>query len=174
VEPTAEPTPAQESQTKSPLAQPKSPLAQPASPLTQATIPIPLSEEDAIAMAATAEAPIPEKGFGTLTSLVWSTNINQVVGGVQTYLVKADEVDGKFFPPAILRGPKESDVYGNTNAAGQVQLEKIPPGHYYMMVWTVYNWLDAFSTTDADAKPTLITVNDGDRLNMGVQYTNWP
>ncbi len=78
-------------------------------------------------------------------------------------------------PPEVYFGPKpeNGDVGGKTNLIGQVQLDQIPPGHYYMLVWTVYNWLSVFESPDSP-EPLLITIEAGDQLELGVLYSNWP
>ncbi|MCC6457420.1 MAG: hypothetical protein IT328_20865 [Caldilineaceae bacterium] len=160
---------------ESPLDQPESPLLQPESPLTTAPASPPQTEEDAIALAAETAAPEPAEGFGSLSAVLWSHGIKQAIFGTQFYLTPADEVDGEFVPPEIYFGPQpeNGDVGSKTNLIGQVQLDNIPPGHYYMLVWTVYNWLSVFQSPDS-TEPLLITIEEGDQLELGVLYSNWP
>jgi hypothetical protein len=162
---------------ESPLAQPGSPLLQPDSPLTTAStdVPVPATEEEAIALAAETVAPAAGEGFATISGLLYSFNIDAIVPGTQFYLMAADEVDGNFVPPSIYFGPRpeEGDVMGFSTLAGQVLAEDIPPGNYYLAVWTVYDWLLVFSSPDEDS-PLLISVEEGDELNLGMLYVNWP
>jgi hypothetical protein len=162
---------------ESPLAQPGSPLGQPDSPLTaeSSDVPVPATEDEAIALAAETVAPEAGEGFGTLSGVLYSFGIDAIVPGTQFYLTPADEVNGNFVPPSIYFGPRteEGDVVGFSTLAGQVLVEDIPPGSYYLAVWTVYDWLLAFESPDA-ASPLLITVEEGDELNLGMLYVNWP
>ena len=162
---------------ESPLAQPESPLGQPDSPLTaeSSDVPVPATEEEAIALAAETIAPEAGEGFGTLSGLLYSFGVDAIVPGTQFYLTPADEVNGNFVPPSIYFGPRaeEGDVVGFSTLAGQVLVEDIPPGSYYLAVWTVYDWLLAFESPDAES-PLLITVEEGDELNLGMLYVNWP
>lgn len=166
-----------ESQSESPLAQSESPLAQPESPLTKAPVDVavPQSEEEAIELAANTRAAEPTEGFGTLSGLLYSFGTDKVVPGTQVYLTLADEVEGKPVPPSVYFGPQpeQGDIYGFSNDAGQVHLEKIPPGNYYLAVWTVYDWLLAFPEAE-ESIPLLITIEEGDQLELGMLYVNWP
>ena len=91
-------------------------------------------------------------------------------------VVEAAELDGKLIPPPIYLGPsiEGGDVYGFTNSFGQVQLEQIPPGNYYLAVWTLYGWILVFPTPTEEQSPLLITIEEGDQLELGVLYVNWP
>lgn len=95
--------------------------------------------------------------------------------GTSFYLANALEADGKFLPPAIYFGPKaeSGDYSGLSDMRGVVQLDDVPPGHYYLMVWSVYNWLNTFDNAD-ESYPVLITVNPGEKTNLGVLYADWP
>lgn len=177
-----EPTdPAQEVQSESPLNAPESPLDQPESPLTtesteaEVAVAIPQSRDEAKALVASISPPSAEDGFGSISGLLFSHNLEAIVPGTQFYLTPADEVDGDFIPPAVYFGPRENgeDVYGFSNEAGQVALDNIPPGNSYLAVWTVYNWLLAFSDPSEDS-PLLITIEEGDELNLEMLYVDWP
>ncbi len=166
---------------ESPLAQPESPLLQPESPLTAApaaSTPVPMwpkSEEEAIELAANTTAPEPQAGMGALSGVLYSFGTDEAIYGTGFYLSVADEVDDKFVPPSVLFGPRpeNGDIVGKTNMVGQVQLDAVPPGSYYMQVWTVYSWLPTFGSKDT-SEPILITVEEGAPLDLGVIYANWP
>ncbi len=186
-ETTATTEPAQEVQSEvqseSPLNAPESPLDQPESPLTtesteaevEAAVAIPQSRDEAQALVASTAPPSAEDGFGSISGLLFSHNLEAIVPGTQFYLTPADEVDGDFVPPAVYFGPRENgeDVYGFSNEAGLVALDNIPPGNYYLAVWTVYNWLLAYSDPDASS-PMLVTIEEGDELNLEMLYVDWP
>jgi hypothetical protein len=72
-------------------------------------------------------------------------------------------------------GPQEEegDIFAYSNLAGQIALDQVPPGDYYLAVWTVYDWLLAFDAPDASF-PELITVEEGEPLDLGMLYVNWP
>lgn len=163
---------------ESPLAQPESPLEQPESPLTVAATPVPdwpRSEEAALAVAEQTTPPVPQEGAGSIGGVIYSYGIREAVPGTQFYLTPADEVDGEFVPPEIYFGPRPEmgDVVGQTSMTGQIQLDNVPPGNYYLMLWTVYNWLSVYPSRENSA-PLLITVEPGDQLDLGLLYVNWP
>jgi hypothetical protein len=163
---------------ESPLAQPDSPLAQPDSPLTTAATPppsSPKSEEEAVALASETTIPEPVEGMGAIGGVIYSYGIREAVVGTSFYLTVAEEVDGEFVRPEVLFGPhpETGDVAGRTNMQGQFQIDNIPAGNYYMFLWTVYDWLAVYPSEGA-SQPLLITVKEGDQLNLGVLYTNWP
>ena len=175
--PTIAPTVMAETQSTSPLDQPQSPLTQAESPLVTNVITKPRTEEEAIALAAVTTAPEPTDGFGSFSGLVYSFGGSPgAIPETQFYLVEATELDGRLIPPPIYLGPRpeEGDVYGATSALGQVQIGEIPPGNYYVAVWTLYGWLLAFPTPLEEQSPRLITIEAGDQLNLGVLYVNWP
>jgi hypothetical protein len=178
--PTVAPTVAPTEATPS-AAQAESPLAQPASPLTQAESPLappvsaPYTEAEAIALAALTTAPEPAAGMATVSGVLYSFGtIPGAIRGTQVYLEAADEVDGEYFPPSVSLGPKvaDGDIIVESNDLGQVQIE-VPPGHYYMAVWTIYDWRLVVAKAGEEA-PRLITLEEGDQLDLGVLYTYWP
>lgn len=181
VEPTTQATsePAQ-SASESPLAQPESPLAQSESPLAQPesplTIEVPQNEAEAIALAEVTEPPVPQEGKGSLSGVIYSFgSVPGIIPGTTYYLLEAKEVDGVMVPPPVFLGPNpdNGDIFGNTSKSGQIFLDNVPPGQYFMTVWTVYNYLLLFPTPET-GKPLLITVEEGDQQNLGVLYAEWP
>jgi hypothetical protein len=161
----------------SPLVQPRSPLEQRESPLAAATaVTRVVNVEDALALAAVTEAPEPTEGFGAFSALVYSFGSSPgSLPGTLYYLVKAGQIDGEFTPPPVYQGPNvDEDVYGFTSMAGQVQVANVPPGNYYLAVSTLYGWLLVFPSPDEQQSPLVITIEEGDQLNLGVFYVNWP
>lgn len=157
---------------------PESPLVQPDSPLTVDPTPAPSwpkSEEEALALAEQTIVPEPLEGMGAIAGVIYSFGTEQAVYGTSFYLTAADEIDGEFVPPELYFGPQgeEGDVPGKTNMLGQFELNNVPPGNYYLMLWTVYSYLSTYSGRDASA-PLLITIEEGDQLDLGVVYANWP
>jgi hypothetical protein len=165
----------EDAQAESPLDQPRSPLLQPESPLTVAFPPLPTTEEEAIALAENTAAPEPtEEGLGSLSGVLWTYQTDQAIYGIQTYLVPAVEFEGNYITPALLQGPAEDSVTDIPNPAAQVLMNDVPPGHYYMVVWTIYNWIFVEEDGSGAGVPRLITVEEGDQLQLGVLYMDWP
>ena len=178
----ATPTEAAAAQAESPLDQPESPLGQPESPLTidprdiVANPAVAFDRDAVVNLVGATTAPEPQPGQAALSAVLWSRANNQTIYGTNVYLTPADIVDGKPAPPVIYLGPKpeeNGDVTGQTNMEGQLLIDNIPPGDYYLVVWSVYDWPAAFTSPD-DNLPVLISVGDGDKLDLGLLYVDWP
>jgi hypothetical protein len=166
--------PAEDAQAESPLAQPDSPLTQQESPLTTAAT-APRTEDEAIALAATTTAAEPSEGNGTIAGVVYSFGtVPGAVRGTQVFLEPALEQDGEFIPPPVSLGPsvEDGDIIVETNDLGQLHME-VPPGNYYAAVWTLYDWRLVVAAAGEEA-PRLITIEEGDQLDLGVLYVYWP
>lgn len=174
----------------SPLAVPQSPLTQPASPLPQADgdgqisalpggphidIAVPSDIGVITQLAAETKSTPPQKGMAAISGVLYSPKVNRIIPGTQFYLTHAIEDNGQTYIPSMFVGPKvdKGDVAGISNEKGQVFLDNIPPGKYYMPVWTIYDWLLAFGRQD-DEMPLLITLEEGEQLDLGLLYVDWP
>lgn len=175
----------------SPLAEPVSPLSQPPSPLPageatgEATaaavqgphigIAVPADINAITELAGETEAPTPQEGMAALSGVLYSPVVNRIIPGTQFYLTPAIEQDGQLHIPTLFEGPKEAegDIIGISNDQGQILLDNIPPGNYYMPVWTIYDWPLAFGGKD-EKLPLLITVEAGEQLDLGLLYVQWP
>jgi len=177
VEPAAE-------QPASPLGQPESPLDQPVSPLSapegstggpSISQAVPADFTVISQLAADTSAPAPTAGNASLSAVLYSPGVNRVIPGTNFYLTPAIEQDGQLLIPTLYSGPnpESGDVAGFTNDYGQLLLDNVPPGNYYLAVWTVYNWPLAFGAPDAQL-PLLIQVAAGETKNLGLLYVEWP
>lgn len=185
VPPTDTPAPVQAAeQPTSPLGQPESPLDQPVSPLSapQGTTggpsisqAVPSDFTVISQLAADTSAPAPTAGNASLSAVLYSPGVNRVIPGTNFYLTPAIEQDGQLLIPTLYSGPnpESGDVAGFTNDYGQLLLDNVPPGNYYLAVWTVYNWPLAFDSADAQL-PLLIQVTAGETKNLGLLYVEWP
>lgn len=169
-------------QSESPLlVQPDSPLPTPNSTPEGNTVSpnnatTRLSDLDQITELANATSPSePEAGMASISGVLYSYRSLAIIDDVSYYLTPADESGDEISPPGVLMGPRKvnGDIAGNSNASGQMGLNNIPPGKYYLAVWTVYSWLFAYESQEAEI-PLLITLKEGEKLNLGVIYVNWP
>jgi hypothetical protein len=161
-------------QAESPLGQPTSPLGQPDSPLAPPTAAT-AEEEAARALAQSTQPAAPQAGMASVSGVLFSYGTNAIVPGTQFYLTPADEVDGQLTPPAIFLGPieEQGDVLGFTTDTGEIRLDNVPPGNYYLLVWTVYDFLLGFTSRAAN-ELVLVQVEPGDQVDLDVVYVNWP
>lgn len=175
--PTDTPVPA----TVAPANQVVSPLNQPASPLTNYGTPAAGENRPILsgfatisAIADNTKADEPEKGMASVSGLLYHYQRDQVIPGTQYYLTPAIIDGDKVYPPTMYVGPQpeRGDIYGFTNNEGQLFLNNVPPGKYYIAVWAVYDWFVVQETEDSE-KPLLVTVEAGDIVNLGLLYTQW-
>lgn len=162
----------------SPLTAQVSPLPQPASPLITGPlieIAVPSDINVITQLAQETKAPAPAEGMASLSGVLYSPKVNRIIPGTNFYLTPAIEENGQSYIPTMFVGPKEDsgDVAGFTNEKGQLMLDNIPPGNYYLAVWSVYDWLLAFGDA-ADELPLLITLEEGDQRDLGLLYVDWP
>ena len=121
------------------------------------------------------QSPAPEADKASLSGLLYSYSLGQVIPGTQFYLTKAITVSDQLIPPTWYTGPKEElgDVNGFSDAYGRFAFDDVPPGTYYLAVWTVYDWLLAFESREAKM-PLLIQLKAGDQLDLGRLFVEWP
>jgi hypothetical protein len=121
------------------------------------------------------KAPAPKDGMASLSGVLYTPVVNRIIPGTQFYLTPAIEDNGQLYIPTMFVGPQveKGDVAGITNEKGQVLLDNVPPGDYYLAVWTIYNWPLAFGAQE-DQLPLLITVKAGEQRDLGLLYVEWP
>ncbi len=126
------------------------------------------------AIAADTKSGEPEKGMASISGLLYHYARDQVIPGTQFYLTPAIIDGDKVYPPTMYVGPQpeKGDVLGFTNNEGQLFLTNVPPGKYYIAVWAVYDWF-VVQETEESGKPLLLTLEAGDKVNLGLLYTQW-
>jgi hypothetical protein len=145
---------------------------QPTSPGTESPVATPSS--GGISPAATpAEIPVPEEGKAAIGGALYTFSGHGPIPETVFYLTPALGETNR--PPQVLTGPskEEGDVQGQSGPQGQVTLNSIPPGNYYLAVWAPYAWILAVESAD-DQTPRLITLDAGQRENLGTIYVAWP
>lgn len=121
-----------------------------------------------------AEAPPPIQGKASISGVVYSYTIARIVPKTLFYLTPAVG-EGQNLMPTLLIGPEEQngDIHGTTNLLGQINLDDVPPGNYYLIVWAPYNWSIA-ENSPSEQRPRLIELNQGDSKALGILYVSWP
>jgi hypothetical protein len=94
--------------------------------------------------------------------------------GTQLYLTRAVGPE-KRDVPGIITGPEPTigDIVGLTNEKGQFFFVDVPPGNYYLFIWTPGGYTHA-QVSREDMTPQLIVLKPNDRLAMGIVYLPWP
>jgi hypothetical protein len=142
------------------------------SPQVQSPVATPSSVE--VSPAATpAEIPVPEEGKAAIIGVLYTFSGHGPIPGTAFYLTPALGETNR--PPQVLAGARdeEGDVRGESGPQGQVALNQIPPGSYYLAVWAPYAWILAVESED-DQTPRLITLDPDQRQDLGMIYVAWP
>jgi hypothetical protein len=120
------------------------------------------------------EAPVPDPGKASISGVLYSHTINQVVVGTGFYLLPAVGPEKKDVPSIIVApDPSKGDIISYSDNNGDISINDIPPGNYYLVVWAPMNWSIA-QTSEQDTTPRLLELNAGSRVPLGVIYISWP
>ncbi len=173
----------------SPLDAPTSPLSAPVSPLAPTAgepeagvgqgphieIAVPSDLAVITQLAQETKSPTPQEGAAALSGVLYSANVNRIIPGTTFYLTPAIEDNGQLYIPSVFVGPQveRGDIAGTSNEKGQIMLDNVPPGNYYLAVWAIYNWPLAFGAQN-DSLPLMITVKAGEQQDFGLLYVDWP
>jgi hypothetical protein len=119
-------------------------------------------------------APDPQKGLAAISGVVFSYTTSILVPQTMVYLTQGWGSDKTQSPPAFL-GPNKSngDISATTNNKGELFMDNIPPGNYFLAVSAPYNWSEAI-TSPKDNKPRLIIVKADNKYVLGIIYISWP
>ena len=128
------------------------------------------------AIAKTTKAKEPVSGKASISGVLFEFTTDQssdrVIPNNLFYLTPA-VVDGdKVHSPVGYYGPQEDkgDIKSVSNLKGQIFLNNIPPGKYYLVVQKQpYDWYLGFESDKAPT-PELITLKAGDKLDLGLIY----
>jgi hypothetical protein len=159
----------------SPLSPTESPPPTQSSPLqVQSPIATQASGAATVPVEVPSEAPVPEEGQASISGVLYTFSGNGPIPGTIFYLTPARGETNQE-PPAVFVGPREEegDVQGMSDPKGQIALNNVPPGNYYLVVWAPYNWIMA---VESDTDPTfrLITLEPDQRETLGMIYLAWP
>jgi len=119
------------------------------------------------------EPPAPAAGKASLTGILYSYSGHAPIPETIFYLTPAVG-ETKQHPPLVFVGPREEqgDIQGISDTEGQIFLNDIPPGNYFLAVWAPYNWILA-AESDTDPTPRLIVLEPDQREDLGTVYVSW-
>jgi hypothetical protein len=117
---------------------------------------------------------IPVSGKASLSGVLFSYTLSQVVPDTRFYLTPAVGKD-KNEVPSILLGPNpnDGDYSGFSDQKGDIEINNIEPGNYYLIIWSPITWAIA-EMSDQNQKPLLIILEPNQRRKLGVIYVSWP
>lgn len=116
-------------------------------------------------------APEPSNGLGSLSALLYSPIQVQVIANTAYYLMPAIGTENSV--PPIITGPneKQGDIHDFTNENGFLSVNNIPPGNYYLVIWSPYSWILA---EDNKGNPLLIEIDANSKNELEVINAPWP
>jgi hypothetical protein len=116
----------------------------------------------------------PAEGLASLSGLLFAYPGRIKLADTVFYLTPAmgDNND----VPVVFTGPdpEVGDITGRTDENGEFVLNDIPPGNFYLVVWSPQNWSLAVTSTDPSTIPLLISLTPSQSLDLGVIQTEWP
>ena len=116
--------------------------------------------------------PAPSSGKASVGGVIYTYTFSKILPGATFYLTHA--VGEKKQLPPLLVGPVQEagDVTGITDDKGQFVLTNVPPGSYYLIVWSPpYTWEIG---EKQDRTPRLIELQANQTESLGVVYLPWP
>jgi hypothetical protein len=118
------------------------------------------------------KAPSPKPGKASISGTLFSYTTRITIPGTQFYLIPSN--DKKI--PALIVGPDPSkgDIISRTDENGQIAMDDIAPGNYYIAVWDNYSWTPVVDPSKQDAPPRLIELKEGDAQPLGLMNVVWP
>jgi hypothetical protein len=129
-------------------------------------------------LAASMKAPPPEAGKASVSGLLYSKGIGEVIPGTFYYLTLAEKLGDRYVPPSVYTNPDpaKGDVASQTDMAGRFVLTDVEPGIYYLAVFAPYDWLLAYPNNEAIAarQPQQIELKPDQALDLGLLYVPWP
>jgi hypothetical protein len=118
------------------------------------------------------EAPPPKAGKAAICGVLRSTYMDPPnIPKTAFFFMRAKETG----LPAILTGPnvERGDIQGVSDERGEISLDDIPPGNYYIVVWAPYTWVLAVQSPE-DLTPRLVVLEADKRYMLGIIYVPWP
>ncbi len=119
------------------------------------------------------DPPEPERGKASVSGILYSFCAGRGIPGTVFYLTPASGEGAE--PPTLLFGPRpeKGDVRGVSGDAGEVRLDNVPPGSYYLAVWAPYKWVLVVESEGSET-PRVIELRAGERKALGILQLCWP
>ncbi len=121
------------------------------------------------------ENPAQQLGKASLKGVLRSYTVHKDLPETLFYLALGVGENNEIFPP-ILVGPREEigDIIGVTDSEGKIELNNIPPGKYYIIVWAPpYNW-EPVIVSPENTLALLFDLQADERLTFDTLFVSWP
>jgi len=118
-------------------------------------------------------APKPAENFASISGTLFSLT-NRVVSETKFYLYRAIDQDNPQLPSLIV-GPSSDngDIDSWSDINGQFEINNIPPGNYFLIVWVPQGW-EIVQTSVDDDTPLLISLSENEQKAFGVMRVQFP
>lgn len=119
-------------------------------------------------------APETTSDTASISGVLYSYTNRQVIPQTEYFLLPAVGPEKRDVPPVIVSPEsKRGDIIATSGDVGEINLNGVPPGNYYLVIWAPMNW-SVVQNSDKDIAPRLIELKAGDRVPLGVLYASWP
>ena len=119
------------------------------------------------------EAKKPADGKTSLSCVLYSYSMNQLIPNTSFYLSPAIGEENSFPPIMAGPNPEQGDINGFSDKNAVIILNDIEPGNYYLIVWAPNTW--GFAVNDAkEEKPLMLQLSEGKAHNYDVILVQWP
>jgi hypothetical protein len=117
------------------------------------------------------DVPNPIDGKGAIAGKLFSKTSRYAIPNTKLYLTKAVGENNNEVPPIIV-GPSSSDIILQSDESGYFYSNSIEPGKYYLVMNAPPSDWEVGQLSDGTAY--LVSVNAGDKINLGLVYIYWP
>jgi hypothetical protein len=140
----------------------------------QSQIPTPIRYKAGEVPPSPADAPQPESGKASISGTLFSYTTLSTLPDLQYFLTPA-QGDKKDTPPPFSTGPnvEKGDIVGQSDEQGQFTLANVPPGNYFMIIWSPVGWPIAVESPTSETS-RLIELKADQKNPLGVVYFSWP
>lgn len=116
----------------------------------------------------------PSDGKASISGMIYSFTSKMTLPDTKIFLTKA--LGDENAPPPLLMSPDESvgDVIGRTDMNGEFQINNIPPGNYYLIVWGPDISSIVVNLSAENYSPLLFTLQPNEKYNLGILNVSWP
>lgn len=119
-------------------------------------------------------APEPEPGKASVSGAIYSFTTKIRVAGTYAYLTPALGPQ-KDQMPGVLIGPQteKGDFAFHTDDRGNFELNNVPPGRYFIIVWAPMTWNEV-QVSETNIKAFLVDLPADQKTVLGKLYIAWP
>jgi hypothetical protein len=116
----------------------------------------------------------PDPGKASVSGNLFSYTQRVIIPETEFFLTPAVGPEKNDVPPVIVApDPSRGEIIGRSDSSGNISLNDVPPGKYFLVVWSPLSWSVA-QNSDTDINPMLIELTADSQNPLGVIYLSWP